>query len=502
MSSDCEPTVQIAVESPPLRAALSRAFAAPAATQPGAYPATGDLVMTIGSVTHDLGGVPYPRAEACLTAVWDDRFRHVSLSVPSADLCETAKNAIPRLARADAEARLVETVATKAARLREGYRRITAGLGTCTLVASSPVTQLTLTLGDRHIGPFSGSRIELACLPTDNLMARYVVDGQRQAPFEISAAMCRVPVTLEITRGAPVDAGSPSLDAGQAAPPSPAEPAAGGARIPLTWFAVIASTIVLGSTLLVLLRRRFPRGALASGHPAPDPGDPGGAAGHRDPRRSILFLAANPLGTDRLALDEEARAIQNKLDSSRDRDRLDLITRWAARPLDLLDVLRRLGPTIVHFSGHGGSLDALPEATHRDVRARPSTPDAAPRHGLVFQGPDGRVELVSATALERTFGAVGASVKLVVLNACYSEDLADALVAYVDCVVGMTGSVPDDAAIAFAVGLYGALGERASVVAAYEQGRAALSLAGHDDVQPNLKVRDGVDPGKLVLAGP
>ena len=50
----------------------------------------------------------------------------------------------------------------------------------------------------------------------------------------------------------------------------------------------------------------------------------------------ILFLAANPLGTDRLALDEEARAIQEELERSGYRDRFELVTRWAVRPLDLL----------------------------------------------------------------------------------------------------------------------------------------------------------------------
>jgi hypothetical protein len=50
----------------------------------------------------------------------------------------------------------------------------------------------------------------------------------------------------------------------------------------------------------------------------------------------ILFLAANPSGTDRLALDREARSIQVELRRSGYRDRFDFVTRWAAEPLDLL----------------------------------------------------------------------------------------------------------------------------------------------------------------------
>src|SRR5262245_47484556 len=62
-------------------------------------------------------------------------------------------------------------------------------------------------------------------------------------------------------------------------------------------------------------------------------------------KHTILFLAANPLGTDRRALDREARAIQVELEQSGFRERFELVTRWAAEPLDLLRDLRRLRPT-------------------------------------------------------------------------------------------------------------------------------------------------------------
>ena len=119
---------------------------------------------------------------------------------------------------------------------------------------------------------------------------------------------------------------------------------------------------------------------------------------------------------------------------------------------------------------------------------------------MFFQGPDGRPQLVSTAALEETFGAAGGSVKLVILNACYSEPQAEALLAHVDCVVGM-GSIRDEAARSFAIGFYGGLGECASIVAAYKQGRAAISLEGlRDGEVPQLKVRVGVDAERLVLA--
>src|SRR5262245_52004777 len=140
------------------------------------------------------------------------------------------------------------------------------------------------------------------------------------------------------------------------------------------------------------------------------------------PKHVILFLAANPSGTWRLALDKEARSIHAELKRSGHRDRFEFVTRWAAEPLDLLRELRELKPTVVHFSGQ------------REVSADD------PR-GLRFQRAGGGVAAVSPEAIAQTLDAVGSSVRLVVLNACFTEAIADAVLAHVDCVVGMSGSI-------------------------------------------------------------
>jgi hypothetical protein len=222
-------------------------------------------------------------------------------------------------------------------------------------------------------------------------------------------------------------------------------------------------------------------------------------------KHTILFLAANSSGPDWLALDEEARAIQVELERSGFRDYFELVTRWAVRPLDLLRELRKLKPTVVHFSGHGGrdaaNKDRSDRTLRRDIVSEPSQNSGMQQHGLFFQSPDGRAQFVSAAALEETFGAAGSSVKLVVLNACYSDVQAEALLAHVDCVVGMGGLIRDDAARSFAIGFYGGLGERESVAAAYKQGCVAIRLEGlPDSDRPQLKVRTGADASALVLA--
>jgi hypothetical protein len=221
-------------------------------------------------------------------------------------------------------------------------------------------------------------------------------------------------------------------------------------------------------------------------------------------KHTILFLAANPLGTDRVALDREARAIQVELERSGFRDRFELVTRWAAEPLDLLRELRKLKPTVVHFSGHGtaGVAGRAPgRGSYRDVDIEPGHNGRDPRPGLFFQCPDGDPQLVSTEAIEATFGAAGSSVQLIILSACYSELNAQALLRHVGCVVGMSGAIADDAARSFAIGFYGGLGERESIAAAYAQGCAAIRLQGlSDHNRPKLAVRTGIDAGQLVLA--
>lgn len=214
-------------------------------------------------------------------------------------------------------------------------------------------------------------------------------------------------------------------------------------------------------------------------------------------KHTILFLAANPFGTDRLALDEEARAIQEEFERGAHRDEFEFVTRWAVQPLDLLRALRKLKPVVVHFSGHGTRRDAGESL----VDGNDSSMRSALEHGLYFQGLFGQAQLVLTRALDETFGAAGASVKVVVLNACYSAIQAEALLVHVGCVVGMGGPIHAGAARAFAIGFYGGLGEKQSVGAAYRQGLAAISLEGQPEgAKPQLKVRPGIDVEGLMLA--
>jgi len=192
----------------------------------------------------------------------------------------------------------------------------------------------------------------------------------------------------------------------------------------------------------------------------------------------ILFLAANPETSGRLALDEEARDIEAKIRTSQHRDMLELKTRWAVRTDDLLQALNEDRPVVVHFSGHGSGAG-----------------------GIVLHEDGGGKRFVKGAALGRLFQAIRDDIRVVVLNACYSEEQAMAIAEVIDCVVGMSDSVGDESARRFSAGFYRALGFGRSVQNAFDQGLAAIALDGLDDEDvPVLHVRDGVDASQVVLA--
>ncbi|MEC4815190.1 MAG: hypothetical protein SAK29_18220 [Scytonema sp. PMC 1069.18] len=52
----------------------------------------------------------------------------------------------------------------------------------------------------------------------------------------------------------------------------------------------------------------------------------------RDARTTILILAANPVSTSRLRLDEEVREIEKGLRRAEHREQFKLEQKWAVRP--------------------------------------------------------------------------------------------------------------------------------------------------------------------------
>ena len=182
----------------------------------------------------------------------------------------------------------------------------------------------------------------------------------------------------------------------------------------------------------------------------------------------ILFLAANPLMTSRLDLEEELRSIDAELRSSRYRDQIELLVAHAARPDDVVRLLRRQTPTIVHFSGHGAN------------------------DGVVLRNENSSIA-ISGEVLGRIFA--GRGIQLVVLNACFTDLQASAVARSVTAVIGTTDAVDDDAARRFATAFYRTLADGYSVGEAFRDGRDAVDIHLLSDV---FHLRGD---GKAILCG-
>jgi hypothetical protein len=203
----------------------------------------------------------------------------------------------------------------------------------------------------------------------------------------------------------------------------------------------------------------------------------------------ILFIAANP--TDIVAfdpkgapvvhkplgLDHEFRAIQQKLRASEHRDLFQLVSRWAARPDDLLQAFNEERPQIVHFSGHGTDTNEL-----------------------VLLDDRGNAKIVSKNAIESLFKTMKDQIRLVVLNACFSKEQAAVITKHIDSAIGMKIAIGDEAAITFAAAFYRAIGFGHSVKDSFEQGLTALKLEGiAEDKTPILMSRKGTNPQMITL---
>lgn len=168
----------------------------------------------------------------------------------------------------------------------------------------------------------------------------------------------------------------------------------------------------------------------------------------------ILFLTANPLDTVWLRTGDEARAIDQALRQAEHRI-FEFAVHQAVRIDDLQDLLLRHRPDIVHFSGHGTAANEL-----------------------IFQDHNGNAVPVRGSALRALFNILKDNIRCVVLNACYTAEQAGGVAEVIDCVVGISDAISDDASLQFATAFYRGLGYGRSVKEAFALGQVQIELAG------------------------
>jgi hypothetical protein len=191
----------------------------------------------------------------------------------------------------------------------------------------------------------------------------------------------------------------------------------------------------------------------------------------------ILFLTANPTDSSRLRLDEESRTIDLALRQAEFRDRFEIQQHWAVRVSELQSYLLRHKPDIVHFSGHGSRLGQI-----------------------ILEDNLGNSQPVSERALSTLFSVLKDNIRCVLLNACYSERQARAIVQHIDCVVGMSSAIGDKSAISFAAAFYQALGYGRDVKTAFELGCVQIDLESLDEQSVPKLLAIKTNPAEIVFA--
>eukprot|EP00961_Rhodomonas_salina_P016615 223931-Rhodomonas_salina.1 len=171
---------------------------------------------------------------------------------------------------------------------------------------------------------------------------------------------------------------------------------------------------------------------------------------HPDPwpnRVNILFSGANRDGRAQLNLEKECRAIESacqKVFGLKWTDHVCIRPIFFSRFSELVENLNSWSTTILHFACHG------------EEECLEFFDDIA--------GKDDLTRKISATS-----GSTSPDrVRMVVLNACFSDSLAESLANHVDFVIGHHGPVKDATAINFSSNLYSCIAKGMSLHSSFE----------------------------------
>jgi CHAT domain-containing protein len=177
-------------------------------------------------------------------------------------------------------------------------------------------------------------------------------------------------------------------------------------------------------------------------------------------RIKILMLTANPANTTKLNLDKEHSNIIQKLQEKQ--DEFTLLLKKAVSGTEFKEFTEINKPDILHFSGHGAG---------------------GKYKGIIVQNDDkNEEELISIEGLEALFEYFKEkfAIKVVLLNACHTEEQAKIISHFVDYVIGTNVAIGDIAASAFSSGFYFQLAQTDTldIHQAYKSGRTEAIMKG------------------------
>ncbi|MDJ1470257.1 hypothetical protein [Xanthocytophaga flava] len=101
--------------------------------------------------------------------------------------------------------------------------------------------------------------------------------------------------------------------------------------------------------------------------------------------------------------------------------------------------------------------------------------------GIVLEDTNGQSYLLPPKSLADLLSLFTHSMEYVILNSCYSQKQAEAIVQYTPYVIGMNAAIPDKTAIRFAIGFYSGISSGRNVPDSFKLGKVSISADGLKD---------------------
>lgn len=145
----------------------------------------------------------------------------------------------------------------------------------------------------------------------------------------------------------------------------------------------------------------------------------------------VLIIATNANINSELELGKEIREIKNALYSSPCRELYSVSDICSARPMDIRRTILRERPEYIHVCGH-----------------------SAKDEGVIIQDYADNEQFLDSSTLKEFFGLFSDSIHCILLNTCYSSEIAKNISEEINYAIGMKNKIRDEDAIEFALAFY------------------------------------------------
>ncbi|KAI1101325.1 hypothetical protein F4804DRAFT_335378 [Jackrogersella minutella] len=175
----------------------------------------------------------------------------------------------------------------------------------------------------------------------------------------------------------------------------------------------------------------------------------------------VLLVSADPKDASPTRPGTERRSLSEALCEAKFSHRFKITDIPGCRIKDIPRALNRYKPDILQFLGHGDET------------------------GLYFEGQDDTAKLVQMKYFADLLGHYKGTIKLVILNTCFSSQ-GQCIAEAIGCFIGMEGQIRNKDAITFTNNFYGALGDGLSIRKSFDLAGATAKLDSEARFQAHL----------------